>query len=220
MLIKFMLIFVVMLSFSGYVRAGDVVDDTIQSINVSDISGIQDGIRRGLDVNYADASGTTMLMLAARSGNPDAVMLLINAGARVYPTNAFGDTALLIATYGGHEKIVDILLSKGASIGANPKGWTPLHYAAFAGHPNLAKKFIKPGVNIDRMTDNGLTALMVASRNGHIEVVKILLSNKANIQLRDENDKNALAHALANKNTDIAALLTAASNKQQKFNSF
>lgn len=198
----------------GPVNAGNVVDDTIQSINVGDIRGIQDGIRRGLDVNFADATGTTMLMFAARSGNSESVELLIKAGARVYPNNVFGDTALLIATYGGHEKIVDMLLSKGASIGANPKGWTPLHYAAFAGHPNLAKKFIQPGVNIDRATDNGLTALMVASMNGHIEVVKILLSHKADIQLRDENDKNALAHALARKNTDIAALLNAVHRNQ------
>ncbi len=211
---KHILILVASLLLTGLVHAGDVVDDTIQSINVGDTNGIQDGIRRGLDVNFADETGTTMLMLAARSGNFESVDLLIKAGSRVYPNNVFGDTALLIATYGGHEKIVDILLNKGASIGANPKGWTPLHYAAFAGHPNLAKKFIKPGVNIDRATDNGLTALMVASRNGHIEVVKILLAHKADIQLRDENDKNALAHALARKNTNIAALLNAVSYKQ------
>ena len=211
---KLVLILVTSLLLTGLVRAGDVVDDTMQSINVGDIRGIQDGIRRGLDVNFADETGTTMLMLAARSGNFDSVDILIKAGARVYPNNVFGDSALLIASYGGHEKIVDILLSKGASIGANPKGWTPLHYAAFAGHPNIAKKFIKPGVNIDRTTDNGLTALMVASMNGHIEMVKILLSHKADIQLRDENDKTALSHALARKNTDIAALLNAEARKR------
>lgn len=212
-LIKFTFISIFSVLLYSPARAGDVVEDTIQSINVGDIHGIQDGIRRGLDVNFADASGTTMLMFAARSGNSEAVEIFLKAGARVYPNNFFGDTALLIATYGGHEKIVDMLLSKGAGIGANAKGWTPLHYAAFAGHPALAKKFIKPGVNIDRATDNGLTALMVASMNGHIEVVRILLSHKADIQLRDENDKNALTHALSRKNTDIAALLNAVPHK-------
>ena len=210
---KNILLFCISLIISGHVYAGDIIDDTIQSIKVSDIRGIHDGIRRGLDVNFADETGTTLLMLAVRSGNAESVEVLIKAGARVYPDNLFGDTALLIATYGGHEKIVDILLSKGASIGANPKGWTPLHYAAFAGHPHLANKFIKPGINIDRTTDNGLTALMVASMNGHIEVVRLLLAHKADINLRDENDKSALVHALSRKNTAIAALLNSASHK-------
>lgn len=198
----------------GACQAGQSVDDTLLSIKSGDVRGIETGLRGGLDVNFADEVGNTLLMLAARSGYPDSVALLLNAGAKVYSRNTFGDTAVLLATFSGNEKIVDLLLSHGASIEANPKGWTPLHYAAFAGHPALVEKFIKLGTNIDSPTNNGLTPLMVASMNGHIAVVKILLLHHANIQLRDENGKTAIAHALAHKNTDIAMLLNEAQVKR------
>ena len=76
-----------------------------------------------------------------------------------------------------------MLLAKHASLGANPHGWTPLHYAAYAGHSHLIAKFIAFGANINSATDNGLTALMLASMNGHIEVVRTLLLNKADKEL-------------------------------------
>ena len=97
-------------------NAGEIVDDTLQSINVGDIIGVSEGLKRGLDINFADQDGNTLLILAARSGSNEIVALLLNAGAKIYPSNAFGDTALLVASFGGFEKIVDALLAKSASL--------------------------------------------------------------------------------------------------------
>lgn len=187
--------------------AGEIVDDTLQAIKLDDAEGVMEGLQRGLDVNFVDEDGNSLLMLAARDGSTQSAATLINAGAKTYLSNAYGDDALLLATFGGHEAIVDMLLAKRASLGANPRGWTPLHYAAFAGHVHLVHKFLALGAQINGATDNGLTALMLASMNGHIDVVRSLLMHKVDMEVRDTNNLTAADHARAGGNSDIAALL-------------
>lgn len=188
-------------------HAGEIVDDTLQAIKLDDAAGVMAGLQRGLDVNFVDDDGNSLLILAARDGSTQSAAILINAGAKTYLSNAYGDDALLLATFGGHEAIVDILLAKRASLETNPHGWTPLHYAAYAGHIHLVNKFLALGAQINGATDNGLTALMLASKNGHIDVVRTLLMHKADIEMRDGNKLSAADHALAGGNSDIAALL-------------
>lgn len=198
------------------VFAGNVVDDALQSINIDDVRGIAEGLRRGLDVNYADADGNTLLMLVARNGSVKATALLLNAGAKVYPNNVFGETALMLATYAGHEPVVDMLLAKGADVNAHPGGpggWTALHYAAFAGHERLVNKFINLGSIVNVKTRNQLTPLMVAAMNGHFAIVQTLLKNGADPTLRDANNLSAYDHAMARANTVIASVLARTGEK-------
>lgn len=209
-----LLLFLFIWLLAGSCNAGEIVDDTLQAMNLGDTQGIAQGLRRGMDVNYADADGNTLLMLAARSGHTEAVALLINAGAKVYLSNNFGDTALLLASFGGYENVVNMLLAKGGSLGANPKGWTPLHYAAFAGHERLVKQFLDRGSKINAATQIGLTPLMVAAMNGHLAIVQDLLKRGADPVLRDDNERSALDHAQARGNTSIAEILSQASTKK------
>ncbi len=204
--IKLILLLLLSLFLATIAQAGEIVDDTLQAIKLDDAAGVREGLRRGMDINFVDEGGVSLLMLAAREGSVQSSSVLINAGARTYLRNAYGDDALLLATFGGHEAIVDMLLAKNMSLSLNPSGWTPLHYAAFAGHAHLAKKFLALGAQMNAVTDNGLSALMLASMNGHIDVVRILLLHKANILLRDANQLSATDHALAADNTNIADL--------------
>jgi ankyrin repeat protein len=153
-------------------------------------------------------------MLSARSGHAEGVAFLINAGAKVYPSNRHGDTALMLASFGGYENIVDMLLAKGGSLDGNARGWTPLHYAAFAGHARLVEKFLDRHANINAKTQIDLTPLMVAAMNGHLEVVKILLKHHADTTPRDANGRSARDHALARGNTTIADELVRAAPKK------
>lgn len=203
-IIRYALLFLLVVNMA---YAGEIVDDTLQAIKLDDAAGVMEGLQRGLDVNFVDDDGNSLLMLAARDGSTQSVAMLINAGAKTYLSNAYGDNALLLATFGGHEAIVDMLLAKRVSLGANPHGWTPLQYAAYAGHAHLIDKFIALGAQVNGATDNGLTALMLASKNGHIDVVRALLMHKADIEIRDGNNLSAADHALAGGNSDIAILL-------------
>lgn len=191
----------------NFAFAGEIVDDTLQAIKLDDVAGVTEGLQRGLDVNFVDVDGNSLLMLAARDGSTRASAILINAGAKTYLRNAYGDDALMLATFSGYGAVVDLLLAKHASVGANMRGWTPLHYAAYAGHLPLITKFLALGAKVNSQTDNGLSPLMLAAKNGHIDVVRALLASKADTEMFDENKLSAFDHAMANANTNIAALI-------------
>lgn len=207
------LIFILLISALNPAQAGNVVDDTLQSLQLDDASGVIEGLQRGMDVNFVNEDGYSLLMLAAKEGSPKVTAVLLNAGAKTYLSNAYGDNALLLATFGGQEAIVDMLLAKHASLEANARGWTPLHYAAYAGQLGIAKKFLARGANVNGVTDNGLSALMLASMKGHMDVVRALLMYKADTQMRDANNLSAADHALAANNTYIAELLQSSPSK-------
>ena len=207
------IIFILLITALNPAQAGNIVDDTLQSLQLDDASCVLEGLQRGMDVNFVNEDGYSLLMLAAKEGSPQVTAVLLNAGAKTYLSNAYADNALLLATFGGYEAIVDMLLARHASLEANARGWTPLHYAAYAGQLSIAKKFLAWGTKVNAVTDNGLSALMLASMKGHMDVVRALLMYKADTQMRDGNNLSAADHALVAGNTYIAALLQSSPSK-------
>ena len=94
--------------------------------------------------------------------------------------------------------------------------WTPLIYAAFNGHLEIAKLLVKSGADVNAVSRNGSSALLVASRGGHIDIVKLLLANRADPNKALESGATALDVALKSENTDIAELLRKAGGKSGK----
>ena len=71
-----------------------------------------------------------------------------------------------------------MLLDRDSMIVTTVDGYTPLHFACFKGHLNVAAKLIKRHpLQKDLVTHNGDTALHLAATNGHSTVVKLLLDN-------------------------------------------
>ena len=162
-------------------------------------------IQRGMDVNTSDPSGTTLLMVAAGNGNIELVEFLLRSGANILIQNQYGDTAVAIAALRGKFAVVRRLVDAGAAIDGS--GWTPLHYAAYSGHADIAQYLIDKHAPLDSRAPNGQTALMLAARNGHLEVVKLLASANADLQLSDSTGNTASDLALKAGNTDIADYL-------------
>src|SRR5580693_3786045 len=61
-------------------------------------------------------SGDTVLMLAARTGKPDAVAMLLNRGADVNKTNATGQTALMWAASQRNSAALHVLIEHKADL--------------------------------------------------------------------------------------------------------
>ena len=141
-----------------------------------------DLVRRGMDANTSDRSGTTLLMMAAANGNIQLLEFLLKSGANILKQNRYGDTALAIAALQGRDAIVQRLVQAGAPIKSD--GWNPLHYAAFSGHVEIAKYLIGKQAPIDATAPNGQTALMLAARNGHLAVIKALVDADADLEHR------------------------------------
>src|SRR5262245_25125178 len=93
-----------------------------------------------VDVNAAQADGTTALHWAANHDDAAMAQLLLAAGARVDVRNRYGVTPLLLACESGRGAVVDLLLKAGANVNdALPEGETAAMRAARSGNVSAIK---------------------------------------------------------------------------------
>lgn len=151
--------------------------------------------------------------------------------------NESGQTAFLLAKYYRQEDIAAFLLGQGAKLdvftacvaGRTPEvleaihhdpsllnahstdGWTPLHLAAFFGHPDLASALLDHGAPINaRSTNAGKNMpLHAAAAGGHAEIVELLLKRGADPNVTQEGGFTALHSAAQAGNREMVASLLA-----------
>ena len=88
-------------------------------------------LEAGADPNVALPGGETPLMIAARTGSPQAVRALLSHDAKIKTRESSRDqTALMWAAAEGNVQTVQTLLEAGAEIDARSKGgFTPFLFA-------------------------------------------------------------------------------------------
>jgi len=125
------------------------------------------------DVNAANATGETPLMLAAIKGRLDWVQKLVRRGARIHKE---GWTPLHYACSGPDNGVALWLLGQGAELEArSPNGSTPLMMAARYGAMDLAEALLAAGADATLRNDQGLSALEFAKAAGRNKLAKQLL---------------------------------------------
>lgn len=67
--------------------------------------------------------------------------------------------------------------------GKNIGGWTPLMYASYIGHDNIANLLLEAGVDVNATTAKGVTPLMLAASCGNESIAYFLL------QVQSKRDK-------------------------------
>ena len=131
-------------------------------------------IEHRTNVATVDRFGNTALHLAAEGGHIETVKLLTDATADVKVKKNDGLTPLMIASRNGHDETVKVLIEKitGANnnIGTDMDKWdifrkTSLHYAAEAGHADIAKKLIEAGATMNISDIKGMTPIMTAANS-------------------------------------------------------
>lgn len=137
-------------------------------------------ISEGADI-YTTINDESMLHKAAREGDINAVINLINSGFReIDITGPKNVTPLYLAVEHGHFKVAETLLKRGANPDArNIDLWTPLHMAAFAGNDSIVQLLLSYSANPDLKNSNGLTPLTLAIAHKHGKVVVTLIRYKA-----------------------------------------
>ena len=104
------------------------------------------------------------------------------------------------------------LIGQGADLHAKANyGLTPLHWACYNGHAEVAKALLEKGADVHAKDNVGWTPLHYACENGHAEVVKALLEKGADVHAKDNDGRTPLPlhWACANGHHDIAAMLRA-----------
>ncbi|WP_063066472.1 ankyrin repeat domain-containing protein [Nocardia violaceofusca] len=94
----------------------------------------------------------------------------------------FGRTALHYAARDANLDEVEQLLDTEDGNLADDQGWTPLHFAANAGAPDVVTRLLGAGADIDALTDKGMPAIYwaaVAKRGNPVETIRVLRAHGA-----------------------------------------
>ncbi|XP_034564283.1 ankyrin repeat and SAM domain-containing protein 3 [Notolabrus celidotus] len=91
--------------------------------------------------------------------------------------------------------------------GKNMGGWTPLMYASYIGHDNIANLLLEAGVNVNATTAKGLSPLMLAASCGNESIAYFLLQQGAELELKDSRGWTALFHCTSTGHQQMVKFL-------------
>jgi ankyrin repeat protein len=143
-------------------------------------------------------------MTTARTGNVDAVSLLLDRRANVNAKDtARAQTALMWAVTENHPDIVKLLVARGANVNAQtmvsiPKGEYVPARAGGASGPGIIRQRALP------KADGGMSPLLFAVRDGNTEMTRLLLELGADIKHTSGNHTSPLLIALLNGQVTLA----------------
>ncbi|MHB9037925.1 MAG: ankyrin repeat domain-containing protein [Armatimonadota bacterium] len=159
-------------------------------------------ISLGADVSARSSNGMAPLEEAIDRGRKNLTQLLMSKGAEI----GDGASTLREAAIHGWADIVEELLNHGAHL-ASIVGYTPLHFAAYNGHLDVARVLIRHHANVNAPDSAGRTPLHEACEQGHIDIARLLVDNGALASSKDNSGKTPLDLAIEAGNDDIASLL-------------
>jgi uncharacterized protein len=196
-----------LLLYAGALRAQPDPATYGNQLEAGNIAQLRLWLDEGLAPDYlADRIGTG-LMIAAWRGDIPMMELLVARGADVNKANELGEQALMHASWRGQAAAVTWLLAHGARINREPMQWTALHYAAFAGQPEVAALLLNYGADVNARSTNGSSVLMMAVYEGHEDVVRLLLARGADNSVINDRGDDALAWAMKYRRLSIARMV-------------
>jgi ankyrin repeat protein len=180
-------------------------DDFVQSAGKGDLKAVQLFLVAGIDGNSQDATGSTALMVAAKTGRIDVVNKLLEQKLNLDLQNKQGETALMLAAANNHADIVKLLLKKNADPNLqDQRGWSALMKAVYQGNTACVEAL----VGQSRQEVN--RALLVAALAGYKDIVQVLLKNGAEVDTRADDGRTPLMLAAAKGDNDLVSALLAA----------
>lgn len=152
----------------------------------SDVSAVRALLKQHVDVNAAEADGTTALHIALEHHSPEIAAMLLDAGSNARATTRYGITPLYIACLHGDSAIVEKLLIAGAPVDtALPEGETALMTASRTGSVGVVRILLLHGAKTDaRENWKGQTALMWAAAENNVGVINELVKAGADVNAR------------------------------------
>ena len=161
-------------------------------------------------IDARSGTGDSAILTAVYHRQKEIVNLLVARGAML---------SLFEACAAGEIERVERLLQESASgaVGAagvndySADGWTPLHLAAFFGHPKIAELLLAHRADVIARSRgaNGNTPLHAALAGNHKLVAALLIGHGADVNAADAQGWRPLHLAAANNNIDAMKQLIA-----------
>ena len=83
----------------------------------------------------------------------------------------------------------------------------PLCLAISKGDIATVKQIIAYGIDVNDITNRGMTPLMYAAIYNQSEIAKLLLENGANLDMKDKSGRTALDHAKTSGSNEVMEIL-------------
>jgi ankyrin repeat protein len=189
-------------------------EDFFRAVKQDNPAAIRELVQRGFDPNTIDPNGEHGLFIALREGSLKVAEVLIDSPkTKVEWRNPHDESPLMMAALKGHFDLVRKLVARDADV--NKPGWTPLHYAATHGNPQIVAFLLEHHAFIDAESPNKTTPLMMAAHYGSREAVKLLLAEGADPALKNELGLSAFDFAHRANRTDVAEMVASAIRASQ-----
>jgi len=181
-------------------------------------------------------SSSAAFIDAIKAGEFERVKAMVSADPTLIDARSrTGDSAILTAVYHHQKEIVNLLVARGAALSLfdacaageiervertldastintySADGWTPLHLAAYFGHPTITEMLLAQGADVTARSrnSNGNTPLHAALVGNHKLVAGLLIGRGADVNAADANGWHPLHLAAANNNLDAINALIA-----------
>ena len=161
-------------------------------------------LNEGANVNMRHEVGGTALTSAAARGHLEVVKALLKAGGdpNVVVGSMHGGiiTAMMFAMNPENRdwlQIVDELITAGAPL--NPQNefyLSPLRWIIAEDNRSMLQVFLKRGLNVNLLDEDGSTPLMYAAHYGSPDMVRALIDAGADLNAKNKNGETALTIAL------------------------
>jgi uncharacterized protein len=137
--------------------------------------------KKSVEVNAAEADGSTAILWAASGNDTDLVSRLLRAGANPKVRNQLGTTPLAEAAFHANTEMIKALLDAGADANApGADGQTALMIVARTSNVEAAKLLLAKGANANaKEAQREQTALMWAAASSQGAMVRHLLAGSA-----------------------------------------
>lgn len=194
--------------------------DITQAIRSNDLAHLRQLLHSHEAANVANGLNATPLHYAALYGSPEAINVLLEAGADPNVRNSSGATPLVLAAFDFAR--TRLLVEHGAAVNAaTNQGLTPLLVAS-AAHGNVAtvRYLLDKGADLHTTTKEGEDALMRAAGFGDVDMVELLLKRGADPKRSDQSGFTALQNATGYPDAARIRTLLQAGSDPNSFNTF
>jgi ankyrin repeat protein len=181
-------------------------EDFFKAVRFDNVRTVQSLLQRGFDPNTVNPEGVPALMLAVREPSLKVAEFLASwPKTKTELRNDKDESVLMLASLKGYTSLVQKLVENDADV--NKSGWTPLHYAASAGHVEIIEYLLEHSAYIDAESPNGTTPLMMAAMYGSPESVKVLIQAGADLRLKNQLGLTALDFAVRGQRQNSKELI-------------